>query len=92
MAVSTKRIYVGASQSNLVQAYSWEGDSEGVTTRYSRRRIMITLMTDAIMIMMTSATLTCRFTADVTCLAVSGELLAAGSADMTLKVGWTLVT
>ena len=36
--------------------------------------------------------MTCRFTADVTCLAVSGDLLAAGSADMTLKVGLDMIT
>lgn len=59
LAVSEKRMYVGASQSNVVAAYSWEGDSEGVTS---------------------------RFTGDVTCLAMAGHLLAAGSADMTVKV------
>ena len=26
---------MGASQSHLVQAYSWDGDSEGVTTRFT---------------------------------------------------------
>ena len=42
-----------------MQAYSWDGDSEGVTT---------------------------RFTGDVTCLAISGSLIAAGSDDMTVKL------
>ena len=42
-----------------MQAYSWDGDSEGVTT---------------------------RFTGDVTCLAIAGPLIAAGSDDMTVKL------
>ena len=49
--------------------------------------MMIMMTTATIKIMTTPATLTCRITADVTCLAVSGELLAAGSAEMILKVG-----
>ena len=49
--------------------------------------LTILMTTATMMIMTTTATLTCRFTADVTCLAVSGDLLAAGSADMILKVG-----
>ena len=54
---------MGPSESNLVQAYSWDGDSEGVTV---------------------------RFTGDVTCLQMSRDMLAAGSADMILKVINTL--
>ena len=63
MKLSEKGIYVGPSESNLVQAYSWDGDSEGVTVRFTR---------------------------DVTCLQMSGNMLAAGTADIILKVVNTL--
>ena len=54
---------MGPSESNLVHAYSWDGDSESVTV---------------------------RFTGDVTCLQMSGNMLAASTADIILKVVNTL--